>query len=64
VKIDVASDKCIGAGLCAMVAPEVFDQSTEKGTVVLLTPTPDEAQAADVREAAHLCPSRSITVRR
>jgi ferredoxin len=64
VKVDVDSGTCIGAGLCAMVAPDVFDQSTEKGTVVLLTPTPRDEEAPDVREAAHLCPSRSISVRR
>jgi ferredoxin len=63
VKIDVDSGKCIGAGLCAMVAPDVFDQSVDKGTVVLLDPTPEDAASADVREAEYLCPSRSITVR-
>jgi ferredoxin len=63
MKVEVDNRKCIGSGLCAMVAPDVFDQSVEKGTVVLLTPAPEDATQADVRDAAHMCPSRSITLR-
>jgi len=32
--------KCVAAGQCVVVAPEVFDQREEDGVVILLTETP------------------------
>lgn len=50
---------CIGAGLCALRAPEVFDQDESDGTVVLLRqPAPDDLPL--VREAVDQCPSGAI----
>ncbi|GAA4435029.1 ferredoxin [Actinokineospora soli] len=57
----VAADTsvCIGAGLCALRAPAVFDQDEADGTVVLLgQPAPDDLPA--VREAVDQCPSGAI----
>ncbi|MFI5801741.1 ferredoxin [Streptomyces sp. NPDC051561] len=57
-------DRCLGAGMCALTAPEVFDQDTEDGLVLLLrtrlTQADPDAEAA--REAAALCPSEAISV--
>ncbi|GGS32534.1 MULTISPECIES: ferredoxin [Actinokineospora] len=50
---------CIGAGLCALRAPKVFDQDESDGTVVLLgQPGADDLPA--VREAVDQCPSGAI----
>jgi ferredoxin len=64
----VNRDLCIGAGLCVMTAPEVFDQADDDGLVVLLAPEaadPGWDVAADpragaVRDAARRCPSGAL----
>lgn len=62
MRIEVDTEKCCGAGMCALTAPAVFDQDEEAGTVLLLTPRPLAAEQAAAREAAHLCPAGAITV--
>ncbi|MCW5252039.1 ferredoxin [Streptomyces sp. SHP 1-2] len=59
----VAVDRrlCCGAGMCALSAPEVFDQC-EEGLVVLLAPGPPATLHAAVREAADQCPCSAITL--
>ncbi|AYA15109.1 ferredoxin [Streptomyces alfalfae] len=54
--------RCIGAGMCAMTAPEVFDQDPDDGLVLLLAPEPTGADRAAARMAAGLCPSGAITL--
>jgi ferredoxin len=61
VKVTVDRERCIGAGMCALTAPEVFDQDEEDGRVILLDADPPTAHHA-VRDAATLCPSGSITL--
>ncbi|MFC0038942.1 ferredoxin [Actinomadura rayongensis] len=50
---------CVGAGLCALSAPEVFDQDDD-GLVTVLLPAPADEDAA--RTAANLCPSGAVRV--
>lgn len=52
---------CIGAGLCALRAPRVFDQDEGDGTVILLG-QPTAGSMAAVGEAVDQCPSGAITV--
>jgi ferredoxin len=52
---------CVGAGMCALVAPAVFGQDDDEGRVVLLDARPADGAAA--REAVRLCPSGAIAVR-
>jgi ferredoxin len=58
VHTDIA--KCVGAGQCALVAPEVFDQKDEDGTVILLQVEPASEHADAVAEAVMLCPAQAI----
>lgn len=60
MRVSVDAEKCVGAGQCAMVAPAVFDQNDEDGTVILLNETPGAEHAADVAEAVSLCPAQVI----
>jgi ferredoxin len=60
--VSVDHDRCRGAGMCALTAPEVFDQSEDDGTVVLLDAEPPAALHDAVRRAAGLCPNGVITV--
>ncbi|MEY7970363.1 ferredoxin [Saccharomonospora xinjiangensis] len=62
MKVSVDQDICCGAGQCALLAPEVFDQRDEDGVVVLLDPDPGEESHAVTREAADSCPSGAIVV--
>ncbi|MCB5910410.1 ferredoxin [Streptomyces pinistramenti] len=62
MKVIVDQNKCVASGQCVLSAPEVFDQREEDGIVVLLTETPPEHLADDVRQATALCPARVIWV--
>ncbi|NUP02753.1 MAG: ferredoxin [Nonomuraea sp.] len=62
MKITADASVCIGAGMCALTVPEVFDQSEDEGTVVLLSEEPSGAQEEAVRRAVTLCPSGAISV--
>ncbi|GAA3181435.1 MULTISPECIES: ferredoxin [Streptomyces] len=61
MRVTVDSERCVGAGQCALNAPEVFDQDDD-GIVTLLVQEPGAADAEGVLAAADLCPSGSITV--
>jgi ferredoxin len=61
MKITVDTTACIGAGQCALVAGELFDQDDD-GIVVLLDDQPAESQQAMATRAAGLCPARAIAV--
>jgi ferredoxin len=60
MRINVEFDRCVGAGQCVMVAPEVFDQNDDDGTVIVLQGHP--ADGAKVHEAASLCPAQALSV--
>lgn len=60
MKIYVDQSKCIAAGNCVMLAPEVFDQRDEDGVVVLLDENPPEELYGKIRAAASACPANVI----
>jgi ferredoxin len=60
MRIDVDDQRCRGAGLCTLTAPEVFDQDEEDGTVVVLDDEPTPEQHRAVIAAARLCPNSVI----
>ena len=60
MKIQVDRDRCRGAGQCALTAPELFDQSDEDGTVVVLDEQPPPDQQESARLAAAVCPNSVI----
>ena len=62
LRIGVDRDLCVGAGMCALTAPEVFDQDDEEGLVVLLHPAPAPEHRTAARMAADLCPARAIAL--
>ncbi|MCH6161747.1 ferredoxin [Streptomyces marispadix] len=53
-------ERCISAGMCALTAPEVFDQDPDDGRVLLLQTEPPTAHRAAVRMAVGVCPSGAI----
>jgi ferredoxin len=60
MRIVVDVERCRGAGLCALTAPEVFDQDEEDGTVVVLVDEPPPELHHPVGVAAQLCPNAVI----
>ena len=62
MKVTIDTDKCIGSGQCVLAAPDVFDQREEDGIVVLLNENPPAELAADVKQAAAVCPALAIMV--
>ncbi|GAA4629762.1 ferredoxin [Actinoallomurus vinaceus] len=60
MKIIVDQEKCVASGQCVTSAPDVFDQRDEDGIVVLLAEEPPAGLAADVRQAAAVCPALAI----
>ncbi|MFI8825084.1 ferredoxin [Streptomyces sp. NPDC053431] len=62
--MDVHTDRgrCVGAGMCALTAPAVFDQDEDEGLVVLLDARPPRDQHAAVRLAAGACPATAVLV--
>ncbi|MFV2102051.1 ferredoxin [Micromonospora sp. LOL_024] len=61
IRLTVETDRCLGAGHCVRLVPEVFDED-DYGTVALLVTEPDPGQLPAVREAAQLCPNRAISI--
>lgn len=60
MKIKVDADKCIGAGMCVLAAPQVFAQDDATGLVIVLQEYPGIDQHDAVKEAARLCPALVI----
>jgi len=60
VAVDVG--RCRGAGLCALTAPDVFDQDEEDGTVLVLEAEPPPAHQQAAVAAAGLCPNAVISL--
>ena len=54
----VDRDLCIGCGLCASIAPEIYEMDDEGKAIVLVEETDDAA----AQEAADACPVGAITV--
>ncbi|WP_055481017.1 (4Fe-4S)-binding protein [Sphaerimonospora mesophila] len=62
MKINADTGRCVGAGMCALTVPGVFDQSDDDGTVVLLDPEPAESLREAVEQAVRLCPSGALSI--
>ncbi|WP_326759026.1 ferredoxin [Streptomyces phaeochromogenes] len=62
MKLTVDEPKCVAAGQCVLIAPDVFDQREDDGVVVLLTEAPGVNQHRAVRESALACPAAAIQV--
>lgn len=62
MRIEVDKERCVGAGMCALTAPDVFTQDDDGVSEVL----PGGAERAGdhpmVKEAARACPVGAVTV--
>ncbi len=62
MKVAVDAGKCVSAGNCASLAPGIFDQDDDDGSVILLDDSPGAERADEVRAAEIACPAQAITV--
>ena len=60
MKAHVDQDLCIGCGLCAGIAPDVFQMNAEGKAEAYAEFT--ENQVADVQDAVDQCPVSAISI--
>ncbi|MEE1756166.1 ferredoxin [Streptomyces sp. SP18CS02] len=61
MRVSIKKDVCIGAGQCALTAPDVFTQDDD-GFSELLPGREDGGGSPLVREAGRACPVQAISV--
>ena len=62
MKVHVDPERCQGHTLCSMIAPEVFQLDEVDGHSSPVSEDVPDDQQEQVREAAHTCPERAITI--
>lgn len=62
MKIKADTGRCVGAGMCVLTLPQVFDQSEDDGTVLVLDAEPSADLASGVSRAVQLCPSGALSM--
>jgi ferredoxin len=62
MRIEADLELCISAGMCAMTAPDAFDQDPGDGRVILRVEEPEAGRLDAVREAVGLCPSGALSL--
>jgi ferredoxin len=62
VKVRVDPERCQGHTLCAMIAPEVFQLDDIDGHSSVTSEEVPVQLEEQVREAAHSCPERAISL--
>ena len=60
MRVEADRSLCMGAGMCALNAPEVFDQDEDEGLVLVLDAEPPAERRYAVRDAVNLCPASAI----
>lgn len=60
MKAVVDADKCIGCGLCAQVAPDIYEMQGDKAVAVVDEVPEDKAD--DAKNGADQCPVMAIEI--
>jgi ferredoxin len=62
MKVIADLEVCIGAGVCVLTAPDVFDQGADDGLVRVLVEVVPADEERLVHEAVDLCPSAALSI--
>lgn len=62
MRVETDVRRCVAAGMCTLMAPNVFDQDEETGMVRVLSERPAGEEWEAVEEAARSCPAQVIEV--
>ncbi|MCM6777051.1 ferredoxin [Nocardia sp. CDC159] len=60
MELGVNRDICIGAGMCALVAPDLFDQDPDDAKVLRLAEATTPEQRTALVRAVDACPSGAL----
>jgi ferredoxin len=63
-KVILDEEKCVASGQCVVAAMSVFDQREDDGIAILLKEDVEDAEVAEVEEAAMVCPASAIRLAR
>ncbi|WP_347057797.1 ferredoxin [Blastococcus sp. HT6-30] len=58
-RLEADLERCVGAGACEALAPDLFEVG-EEGTVVVLRPHPEGGDVRDAEEAVQQCPTKAL----
>jgi ferredoxin len=62
MKIVADRSKCLGAGQCVMVAPDLFSQAEDDGLVVMKKVKLSAAEISAAELAVRSCPTQAISL--
>lgn len=62
VQIVARQATCIGSGQCVFTDPDTFDQDDDGLVLVLKPQAVSDDEIAHARQAANICPSRSLSI--
>jgi ferredoxin len=62
VRLVADQDVCVGAGMCALTAPDLFEQDADEGLVVVKVDSLGDAELQRARNAVDLCPSGALSL--
>ncbi|MFC1548779.1 ferredoxin [Candidatus Omnitrophota bacterium] len=60
MKAIVDAEKCIGCGLCAQVAPDIYEMQGDKA--IVLSDDISDDKADDAKNGADQCPVQAIEI--
>jgi ferredoxin len=60
MKVVIDADKCIGCGLCAQVAPDIYEMQGDKA--IMKVDEISEDKSADAKSGAEQCPTEAIII--
>jgi ferredoxin len=63
ITVRLDDDLCVGAGTCASLMPEIFEQ-TDNGKSVVRRPVVPAADLAEIDDVIDLCPVAAISASR
>ena len=58
-RLEADFERCVGAGACEALAPDLFEVGDE-GTVTVLRPRPEGTDVRDAEDAVQQCPTGAL----
>ncbi|TWJ06367.1 ferredoxin [Stackebrandtia albiflava] len=62
MRIHADREVCVAAGMCALTAPDLFDQDEDDGRVIVLRSDLTDHDVEAAHEAVELCPSGALRI--
>jgi ferredoxin len=63
MELEIVEEKCIGAGLCVVAAPDLVDQREEDGIAFLVEGAEAGEHPGQAHEAVRICPAAAILLK-